>query len=303
MRLVALLCAVLGLGTARLARGFATDSRGADGMTRPYAPSPNAAPIVSLGYRELLADLLFARMLGYFGSQGNEASAIAELAEAIAALDPVFRRNYDVGPIAMTAAASGVDNNIHLRAIALLQRASEEFPSAFRYPNLAGQIYLVDLQTTDPALRRTWDEKGALLLESAARKPNAPADAGLQAAILQTRFGQQQRAIEKLRELILITDDKAAGEKLVAKLVELTNDEGSEIAAELFEGRRAFEREWLEKRPAVPATYYVLFGAPLGTTFDLAALATGHEVIGTHTFERLDPPTDPPTSEDGPSSP
>ncbi|MGE0396365.1 MAG: hypothetical protein AB7T06_06570 [Kofleriaceae bacterium] len=294
-RSIVVLVALAGFGTARLARVVAAGERGEDAIARPYSPSPGAAPFVSLGYRELFADILYARMLGYFGGPDHEGPAIAELSEAIAALDPTFRRNYDVGPIAMTAAHRGVDNSIHLRAIALLERASVQFPDMFRYPNLAGQIYIVDLKTDDPAQRRDWDEKGALLLESAARKPNAPADAGLQAAVLQTRFGQQQRAIEKLRELILITEDKQARESLLKKLGELTQDNADDIAAELLDSRRAFEREWNEKRPAIPATFYILLGPQLGTTFDLTDLATGgRDVIAIPTSA---------TSEDGPSSP
>lgn len=273
--LVVVLVAVAGLGTARVARVVASEARGDDSLARPYAPSPTAAPFVALGYRELLADLLYARMLGYFGNENNEAPPIAELSEAIAALDPRFQRNYDVGPIAMTAAHRGVDNSIHLRAIALLERAGKEFPSVFRYPNLAGQIYVVDLQTTDAAQRRAWDEKGALLLEAASRKPNAPADAGLQAAILQTRFGQRQRAIDKLRELILITDDAAARDRLLAELGQLTQDDAEAIAGELLDSRRAFERDWMTKRPAITPTFYVLLGKPLGPSFDLVDLATG----------------------------
>lgn len=306
-RSIVLLVAIAGLGTARVAREVAASERGRDAIARPYAPSPTAAPLVSLGYRELFADVLFARMLGYFGSEDNEGPAIAELAEAIAAADPQFRRNYNVGPIAMSGAKRGVDNGVHLRAIALLEKAAIVFPDEYRYPNVAGQIYIVDLQTDDPAQRRAWDERGAMLLETASRKPGAPADAGLQAAILQTRVGQRQRAIEKLRELILITEDARARQDLIAKLGELAESDADEVAAELLEGRKAFERDHHLTRPALPPTTYILLGPQLGTTFDLSDLATGgRDLIGTQPFERLEPLTDPPTtptSEGGPSSP
>ena len=297
---VASLVAVMAFGGARLARTAANARSGERSTVAPYAPSPAAAPIVSLGFRELAADVLFVRMLGYLGNGDTDASAIADLSESIAALDPTFRRNYDVGPIAMSGAKRGVDNAIHLRAIALLEGASESFPTMFRYPNLQGQIYLVDLQTTDPAQRRAWDEAGARLLESAARKPNAPANLGLQAAILQSRFGQQQRAIQNLRELILITEDPKSREQLFARLAELSKDDSGEIAAELTLERRRFDREWSTNRDSVPRSIYILVGPPLGATFDLDALALGgRDVIAADLFERLEPLT----SADGRSSP
>jgi hypothetical protein len=306
LAVVAPVIALVAFGGARMARTAANDRAGTRINVAPYAPSPTSAPIVSLGFRELAADVFFVRMLGYFGNGNTDASAIADLSEAIASLDPTFRRNYDVGPIAMSAAKRGVGNAIHLRAIALLEQAADQFPTMWRYPNIAGQIYLVDLQTKDPAQRREWDERGALLLESAARKPKAPSSIGLQAAVLQSRYGQQQRAIQNLRELILITEDPESRQALVDKLAAISKDEGGEVAAELTLQRRAFDRDRAAKRSSVPATFYILIGPPLGTTFDLPTLATGgSDLIGTVPFERLEPLTDPapPTSEDGPSSP
>lgn len=309
LRLVAPLVALAAFSGARLARTAANEQSKERAVAAPYAPSPASAPIVALGYRELAADVFFVRTLGYLGSGDTEAAAVASLAEAVAALDPMFRRNYDVGSIAMSAAKRGVDNSIHLRAIALLEQASAAFPTMWRYPNVEGQIYIVDLETTDPEQRRAWDERGALLLETAARKPNAPPDLALHAAILQTRYGRQQRAMDNLRELLLITDDPRSRKQLIDKLAQLSKEDAAEIAAELGSERRAFDREWKSTRDAVPATMYVLLGRPLGATFDLAALATGgHDVIGTQPFERLDLPTDPPadpppTSATGPSSP
>ncbi|MFN0253497.1 MAG: hypothetical protein ACKV2T_41900 [Kofleriaceae bacterium] len=305
LAVVAPIIALVAFGGARIARTAANERSGTRVNVAPYAPSPASAPIVTLGFRELAADVFFVRMLGYFGNGNTDASAVADLAEAIATLDPTFRRNYDVGAIAMSAATHAVGNEVHLRAIALLDKAATQFPTMWRYPNIAGQIYLVDLQTNDPVQRRAWDERGALLLESAARKPKAPANLGLQAAVLQSRYGQQQRAIQNLRELILITEDPESRKELVDKLAALAKDDGGEVAAELTLQRRAFDREWAAQRNSVPSTFYILIGPQLGEAFDLPTLATGgSDLIGTVPFERLEPLTDPPpTLEVGPSSP
>ena len=295
MAYVAVAVTIAGLATARVARVSARALQPPEVGEAPFAPSRQSAPIVALGYRELAADLLFVRLTVYFGSAENQAPVIATLAEAIASLDPRFARVYDFAAVAMTSAAGGVDNRIRFRAIDLLAEGSRAFPGNWKYPNLAGQIYLVDLETQDPAQRRAWDEKGALLLETAARKPNAPASSALIAASLLTRFGQQQRAIDSLRELLLITNDDAARRHIIEKIAKLATEESDEIGAELLGIRKEFEREWKRERPAVPPTFYILLGPRPAPGVDFGELATGgRDVIGTETFERLEPLTDEP---------
>jgi len=282
--------AATSFATARVARGLAAEQRPRELTERPYAPSPASAPIVSLGYRELGADLLYTRMVGYFAAYDSAPDASAALAEAIVALDPTFRRAYELGATAMTDGRRAPDPALQLRALDLLEKGMREFPTYWRFPNLAGQIYLVELKTDDPAQRRAWDERGALLLEAASRKPGAPAEAAVHAAVLQSRLGQQQRAIENLREILLITSDARARKQLLERLAELSNESSDELAAELLTARNAFERAWQAERPAVTPSMYILLGARAEPGFDLGELATGgRDLIGTQGFERLEP--------------
>ncbi|MDX2092404.1 MAG: hypothetical protein SFX73_31360 [Kofleriaceae bacterium] len=294
------LFAVGGLAVARTARVHARELAVESAQTRPFTPSPRAAPFASLGFRELAADLLFVRMAGYFGGSDNEAGAIGDLAEAITTLDPMFRRGYDFGAVAMTAARRGVDNSIILRSIALLERGAKEFPADWRFPKLAGQFYVVDLETDDPAQRRAWDERGTQLLEAASRKPGAPAEAGIVAVALQSKLGQTQAAIDSLEELLAVTDDLAARARIIEKLGELTKQNADEIAYELIKERSDFENTWKHLRPAIPVSMYVLVGGPIKAGFDLKDLSTGgRDLLSAQRPERLEPLTEPPT----PSSP
>jgi hypothetical protein len=244
-------------------------------------------------------------MVGYFGSEDNEAHAMASLAEAIAALDPTFRRPYELGAVAITAAKRGVDNTARLRAIRLLEQAAKQFPSHWKYPNLAGQIYLVDLQTDDQAQRRKWDEAGTLLLESAMRKPGAPASSAAAVAELRSRLGQRQRALEGLREMLLVTNDAAGRQRIIDKIAAISNENADEIAAELLEVRHQFESAWLSQRFVLSPSLFLLVGPKLQPGFDMGDLAVGGvQPLSVEGFERLEPLTDPPpTSGDGPSSP
>lgn len=278
------------LGGARLAREAAAAEAPRVLSDEPYAPAPDTAPLITLGYRELAADLLFLRLMGYFGGSESTANGVASLVEAIVALDPQFHRIYEWGANAITLASRGVDNAAFLRALAVLDAGARRFPDDWKLPYLAGEIYTQDLRTTDPAQRRAWDERGTLLTESAIRKPNAPIEAATWAATMRTRLGQHQRAVDGLREMLLTTSNEAARVRLLAKLAELEHDAASELAAELQESRHRFEAAWHAARPAVPASMYLLLGPPLSPGFDLADLATGgRDLVGTQDIERLEP--------------
>jgi len=294
MKLLAgLAIAALGFATARGARTLAKQQQPADLVEAPFAPSRSSAPFISLGYREVAADIFFVRLRGYFGDGHSDADAVASLCESIVELDPQRHYAYDFCARAMTLARTGVDQKIYLRAIALLERGMREFPSEWKFPNLAGQIYTQDLVTSDPKQRREWDERGTLLVESAIRKPGAPADLGPWAALMRTKFGQTERAAQGLRELLLVTNDAAARQALIAKLAELENANADAIAAELFETRRQFDSVWKRERPLLPATWFILLGARPRRDFDMTSLATGgRDLVVTESIEKLEPPRD-----------
>lgn len=302
----ALLVVVLALGGARAVREAAAHERArVEVIEDPFTPSPRLAPLLSLGYRELAADLVYIRLRVYFGAYYDvSAPRVAALAESVAALDPRFKHIYVYGANAMTIAPVGADQSIYRRAVALLERGITEFPWDWQLPLLAGQMYIQDLRTDDPAQRRTWDERGTLLVESAIRKPGAPLQSATWAARLRTKLGQRERAIEGLHELLLVTNDKRAREGLLNALAKLKERDKDEIASEIFEERKRFEQRWKAERPAVDDSTYLLLGPPLPRAFDLADLATGgRDFIGSEGIERLEPLYEDVTSAGGPSSP
>lgn len=268
--------ALVAISGAQAARGLAKQERGADAPEVPFAPSPSAARLTSLGYHELAADLLFFRLVGYFGGTKPEASAVANLVEAIVALDPDYRRIYAWGGRAMVAGINrGVSREHQLRAIRVLEIGMQHFPDDYKLPQLAGEIYLLDLRTDDPAERRAWNERGTALLDRSLRKPNAPAGYATYVATVRTQLGQKQRAIDGLRELLVITDDLGARQQILDKLAELEGADSADLASELLELRRKFLDAWKRDRPYMPPSLYVLLGARRPPGFDLGELATG----------------------------
>ncbi len=286
----ALALAVAALAGARISRVAAEHARHETGTEEPFAVSPGAAPFVSMGYRELAADLFWIRLTGYFGGGESSAHGIEGLVDAINALDPRFQRVYEWGARAMTLAHEGVTQDTYLHAIAVLERGMTQFPGDWKLPYLAGQIYTQDLETKDAAQRRAWDEKGTLLIESAIRKPGAPAAAAEWAAVMRTKMGERERAISELREMILVTEDRAARDALIKRLANLEHTDSAELAAEILEMRHRFDLEWHDQRPDLPATMYILLGPRLKPGFNMQDLATGgRDLVGSEPVERLEP--------------
>ncbi len=275
---------------ARAARTAAEAVHAEETIEVPYAPSAATAPFLALGYREVAADLLWVRLTGYFGGDRNTAEGIASLVEAITALDPQFQRPVEWGARATTIARYGVDQHAYLRAIAILEAGAKRFPDDWHLPLLAGQIYTQDLVTTDPAQRRAWDDKGVLLVEIAIRKPGAPADAAEWAAMMRTRMGEHQHAVDGLREMLLVSTDQKARDRLVAKLAELDHADADQLRREYNAAYAKFTDAWHRDRPASPATMYVILGPRPAPGIDMTALATGgRDLVVPEVVEPLEP--------------
>ncbi|HEV7557444.1 MAG TPA: hypothetical protein VGO00_18395, partial [Kofleriaceae bacterium] len=124
---LALVVAATGVAAARVAREAAKDEPKEKQIDEPYAPSKSMAPIVTLGYREVAADLLFVRLAGYFGGNDSTADGIASLVDAIVALDPKYHRIYSYGSGAITLARYGVDQRAYEHALEILDIGMKEF--------------------------------------------------------------------------------------------------------------------------------------------------------------------------------
>jgi hypothetical protein len=256
----------------------------------PFAPAPESAPFIAAGFREAFADLLYVRLIGYFNSEASTGDGVADLAEAVANLDPHFKRVYELGANAMTLAKRDVTQNVVLRAVALLERGMKLYPREWRLSYLAGQIYTQDLKSDDPRQEREWNQRGVLLVESAIRKPGAPASAAAWAAVMRTKLGQHERAVSNLREMLLVTNDTKARQRLIAALADLEKKDANVVASEIYAERLKFERKRREERPSVPATFYVLIGPRLRPGFDLGELAIGGNELEVQEQPQLDEP-------------
>lgn len=290
--LVALLVALLLWGGARTLGAHANQTRAGWPRTSdlPFAPSAAAAPYVTLGYRELAADLLWIRLVGYVGGDDDRAGGSRALIEAIVALDPTFEKAYGFIGVAMSGINTQPSTDDLLAAIRLLEAGMKRFPLNYKLPQVAGHIYTGEMETDDPELRKQWDLAGVRMFDRAASVPGAPKTVATAAAHLRTKHGQREKAIENLRELIVYTTDPGDRQILIDKLAALAESNAADIDYELEIEARRFERAWQATRPELPPTQYLLVGPPLSPSFRLEDLAVDRDLIGSEELIEPLPP-------------
>lgn len=271
--LVGTVAALALLVGAQLVGRAANDARARwpKASAEPFAPSKDAAPFVSLGYREAMADYFYVRAMAYFGGEQTSSPAMRRQIQAIAALDPYFEEPMSWASLSMQSLTMGPTPEDYLAVAQILEEAMPRFPRNYRLPLRAGEIYALRLTSDDPAQQRRWKARAFELLTRAARLPEAPPHLGTFVAHLGSELGQLEQATRDLRELILYTRDPAARERLVKKLAQLTSDSAASIGYELEVEAARFQAAWNRDRPEVSASMYVLLGPRLAPWFDPAA--------------------------------
>lgn len=240
-----------------------------------WLPPPKAAPIVAMGYRQLWADIDWARMLVYYGLERRESKTfqyryLTRFLDNIIALDPKFKRVYEWAAYAILFQGGTVKAEEYRLSMPYLERAMQEFPDTYRFFWLAGTRYYIYLETDDPAEKRRYHERAAMLMEQAMRKRDAPADLPTYAAGLRTQLGQHERALHDLREVIMTTEDPEAQQKLIEAYRAMA---GKEFPEEATRAKDELQRGWMEQMPFASPHMYIVLGDRPSRAIDLHALA------------------------------
>jgi tetratricopeptide (TPR) repeat protein len=283
--LVLLLLALAGLGwlgtrwLGARARAERQDWPDAEGLV--WLPPPRAAAAVAMGYRQLWADINWARVLVYYSQERRERPTfqyryLTRFLDNIIALDPKFKRVYEWATYAVMFQGGTLKAEEHRLSLPYLERAMKEFPDTYRFFWLAGLRYYIYLKSDDPAEQRRMREHGAALIERAMHKPDAPTNITTLAASLRTELGQHERALDNLRQVIMTTDDPKAQETLIQKYRALA---GKEFPEEATRAKDELQRGWMRELPFAPPNMYVVLGDRPPATFDFEALAAEQDVF------------------------
>jgi hypothetical protein len=231
-----------------------------DVAKRETLPAPALAPLWWLGYRELGAVVTWCRALIYYGGAGDDVADyryLTQFIDNVITLDPKFKAVYRWAGYAVTFQQSTPTQQEFLLSLRYLELGAERFPDDYEPFWLAGLRYRLDLRTDDPDQRRRWREKGAEYVEAAMQKPNAPEDLATLAAFFRSELGQKERAIQDLKERILMTQNPDAKERMLRHLQALTDEAETES---LRDSSEMLSREWKQNHPSLPLDMYLQLG-------------------------------------------
>jgi hypothetical protein len=227
-----------------------------------YVPPPRWLPLLSAGYDEALADLLWMRALVYYGTElgaRQRARHVLDYVDAILALDPDFRNVYRWAAVAGFYRAEAPTREEALRALDIIERGAARFPFDGELAWAAGATLAYELPglVDDPEERRTFQDRAQPYLERAARLGAGPPWLAITNATQLQRLGRVEQAIRHIEEVFPLVRDEATREQLAAHLAALRDAayaEAFEAAWRDVEQRR--EREY----PYLDLPLYLLVG-------------------------------------------
>lgn len=189
-----------------------------------YLPPAEWLPVLSLGWDEAAADLIWMRALIYFGEEFQHSGQVAHVfdyADAIVALDPHFLAAYRWMGMAGLYRPQAITVEDVERSIAFMKRGAELFPDdgelawnigaalVFELPGLLGD---------DAEAVRSARERGLPYLMKAVRLGAAPEWASLSNASLLLKIGQRAQAIQHLMQMRSLVKDPETRERIEARI-------------------------------------------------------------------------------------
>jgi tetratricopeptide (TPR) repeat protein len=174
-----------------------------------YLPSGEALELVSFGYRNVLADLLWFNTVNYFGkhySSDQNYRWLFHMCDLVTTLDPQATHVYEFASIML-----GWEMNLPDQAIKILDKAIKHQPNYWRHHYLRGFTYMFFKSDTAQAHRD---------FVTASKLPDAHYIAARLAAKNLAAGEDPEEAIRFLQETITVTKDPHAKDALTHRLNE-----------------------------------------------------------------------------------
>ena len=172
-----------------------------------YLPDGEYLKIASLGYRELVADVLWLQAIQVMGEkQVSETSGrwLYRALDVITTLDSTFVRAYEAGGLALTTLVVLPEESNQL-----LLKGIQHNPTEWKLPFLLGINYFYEFYD---------DTKAAEAILQASRLPGAPSILGTLAANLFVSAHAPQQAVDLLATMYQNTSDESAKKLLEIRL-------------------------------------------------------------------------------------
>jgi len=197
-----------------------------------YLPSEKVLRVASLGYRHMLADLMWVKTLMYFGTEmdGQKRQTwLAAHVKRVIALDPSFELAYQWAGAAMLYGGRIIDNETVLASNEFYRAAMKRFPGNWRYPAALAFNMVYEYKAHSPAEADRNREEAIELFRSAARMEGAPPYLKIFAITQMSRAGMNQLAAEYVREAYASAQDEEERQLLARRLKDLEKGEGAAV--------------------------------------------------------------------------
>jgi hypothetical protein len=233
-------------------------------------PPPGELRVMSLGYRNAGADLLWAKLLVQYGTHWAEKREFPDLPrylDAILALEPDYAPLYKFADtLIVYRPPRGTEADVRI-ARRFLERGIRERPFDHDVWHHYGQFlaFLAPSFLTSKEETDRWRKEGAEALFHAVDLGADP-DAAISAATLLNRFGEHKATIENLRRAYALTDDPNTRTELSQKLERLEATAEREMAER---DMKFIESRWRKDYPFISRGEYLMiapFTDPLRCT-------------------------------------
>ena len=227
-----------------------------------YLPPASWLPVISIGYREVVADLIWITTLNYYGSEiinhGPLAYAFGYV-DAMVAADPHFESAYLWAGGAALYRSSNVPISDVERGIEYLERGAKLFPEdgKMQWETGATISYEYVPMLHDEAARNAAKARGMPYLERAARLGAAPDWQVLSNASTLERLGERDLAIRHLEEMYPVVQDDATRQQIAWQISRLRS---AAFADAFVEVNREQVAAWQKDFPYVPIEMFALLG-------------------------------------------
>jgi len=228
-------------------------------------PSPGASRMLAAGYTEAVADIVWTRLLVYYGSQTSQKrdpEFMSSYVEAITSLDPFFRAPYAWAGYAIPLATTGWINPENVEAgIRFLRAGVARFPDDSDLHGMLGYNLFYELPRwidDDRRVLRAKVEGAEHLRAEAALGGGAP-----WMALAATRALEQVNlddvAARHLEESAYATDDPVLRRRILVRLAQLRSnaDVGS-----IERAAATVEKLWKERMPCLTPGMFLLLNSP-----------------------------------------
>jgi len=179
-----------------------------------YLPSGDYLKPLSLGYHQVIADVLWIQTVNYFGSHfmtDKEYPWLYHMLSLIIDLDPRFDFPYYFGGIVLSMEADQKE-----RANAILARGMEAYPEKWEYPFYIGFNHYYHEGNLAEAFP---------FIEKAAALPNAPAFVESLVGTLYLKTGKKETALRFFRKMYENTNDALVRQKISMKIDRILAEE------------------------------------------------------------------------------